>query len=169
MRGPCLPENLQSEQLAAAAVQPMETHVSVQLRHRIGTLEIDVDFRLTKPWTILFGPSGSGKTTILRAIAGLLRPDFARIVNHRRPVSSAKEGFAFVVTDEGVWRAAHKRGAALAAQRPALFPHLTVIENMTYGYRGGGSGEEQEYVDRLTATLPEIFQIEHVLDRKSTR
>ncbi len=156
----------QSSQPGIFTSYPHQDHLSVELRHRLGALEIDVDFRLTKPWTILFGPSGSGKTTILRAIAGLLRPDFARIVNRRRPVSSTKEGFAFVATDEGVWRPAHKRGAVLAAQRPALFPHLTVIENMTYGYRGGGSGEEQEYVDRLTATLPEIFQIEHVLDKR---
>jgi molybdate transport system ATP-binding protein len=145
---------------------PHEGYLSVQLRHRVGALEIDVDFKLTKPWTILFGPSGSGKTTILRAIAGLLRPDFARIFNHRGPVSSTKEGFAFVASDEGVWRPAHKRGAALAAQRPALFPHISVLENMTYGYRSGGSMEEQEYVDRLTAKLPEIFQIEHVLDKR---
>ena len=129
MRGPCLPENLQSEQLAAAAAQPVETHVSVQLRHRIGTLEIDVDFKLTRPWTILFGPSGSGKTTILRAIAGLLRPDQGRIVvstMHEQPLT-------LVDTDAGVFVPAHQRRIRLAAQQPCLFPHMKVLENIWYG------------------------------------
>jgi molybdate transport system permease protein len=40
---------------------PAPPHLSVQLRHRIGALQIDVAFQLTQPWTILFGPSGSGK------------------------------------------------------------------------------------------------------------
>ena len=48
--------------------------LTIQMRHRIGALHIDVDFNIDKPWTILFGPSGSGKSTILRAIAGLEQP-----------------------------------------------------------------------------------------------
>jgi molybdate transport system ATP-binding protein len=157
---------LRSEKPKIFTSYPHEDHLSVQLRHRLGSLEIDVDFKLTKPWTILFGPSGSGKTTILRAIAGLLRPDFARIVNHRSRVSAAKEGFAFVATDERVWRPAHERGAALAAQRSALFPHLNVLENMIYGYRSAGNAGEQEYRDELIARLPGLFQIEDLLYKR---
>jgi len=95
----------------------VETHVSVQLRHRIGTLEIDVDFKLTMPWTILFGPSGSGKTTILRAIAGLLRPDQGRIVvstMHEQPLT-------LVDTDAGVFVPAHQRRIRLAHSSRACF------------------------------------------------
>ena len=131
MRGPCLPENLQSEQLAAATAQPSETHVSVQLRHRIGTLEIDVDFKLTRPWTILFGPSGSGKTTILRAIAGLLRPDQGRIVVTTMPMRELP--LTLVDTDAGVFVPAHQRHIRLAPQQPCLFPHMKVMENIWYG------------------------------------
>jgi molybdate transport system ATP-binding protein len=131
MRGPCLPENLQSEQLAAAAAQPVETHVRVQLRHRIGTLEIDVDFKLTRPWTILFGPSGSGKTTILRAIAGLLRPDQGRIVVTTMPMH--EQPLTLVDTDAGVFLPAHQRHIRLAPQQPCLFPHMKVMENIWYG------------------------------------
>jgi molybdate transport system ATP-binding protein len=161
-----LAETIRSVEPKILAAFPQEDHLSVQLRHRLGTLAIDVEFKLRQPWTILFGPSGSGKTTILRAIAGLLRPDFARIVNHRRPVSSTRESFVLIDSESGVCCPAHKRGTALAAQRPALFPHLSVMENMTYGYRGVGSTGEQEYRDELIAKLPTIFQIEHVLDKR---
>ena len=49
--------------------------LSLQMQHRVGALKLDVAFTLTQPWTVLFGPSGSGKTTVLRAIAGFVRPD----------------------------------------------------------------------------------------------
>jgi molybdate transport system ATP-binding protein len=49
--------------------------LSVAIRHRVGVVSLDVSFVLTQPWTVLFGPSGSGKTTVLRAIAGFVRPD----------------------------------------------------------------------------------------------
>ncbi len=49
--------------------------LAVKMEHRVGGLSLDVSFALTRPWTVLFGPSGSGKTTVLRAIAGFVRPD----------------------------------------------------------------------------------------------
>jgi len=118
-------------QLATVAAQPVETYVSVQLRHRIGTLEIDVDFKLTRPWTILFGPSGSGKTTILRAIAGLLRPDQGRIVI--TTTSTRERPLTLVDTSARVFLPAHRRRIRFAAQQPCLFPHMKVMENVRYG------------------------------------
>jgi len=108
-------------------------HLSVQLRHRIGALQIDVDFKLTARWTILFGPSGSGKTTILRAVAGLLHPDQARIVG-AVPVTPGHESpFTLVDTRAGIFVPPHKRVVRLAPQQPSLFPHMTVLENVRYG------------------------------------
>ena len=49
-------------------LKPLAPRHSVRIRHRIGPLQLDVDFELKQRWTILFGPSGSGKTTILRAM-----------------------------------------------------------------------------------------------------
>src|ERR1035437_9372821 len=133
MRGPCLPETLQSEQPVAAAAQSLETHFRVRFRHRIGALKIDADFRLTKPWTILFGPSGSGKTTILRVIAGLLRPDEGLIVATTMPGTQQEESITLLDTRRGVFLPAHKRRIRLAAQQPCLFPHMQVVENVRYG------------------------------------
>jgi molybdate transport system ATP-binding protein len=121
-------------------------HLSVQMKHRLGALRLDLAFELTRPWTVLFGPSGSGKSTVLRAIAGLVRPDEARIVARVR-------GAENVLTDtlRGVFVAAHLRPVRWSAQGSMLLPHLTVRENVEYGVAGAGAGREivDEVMERL--------------------
>lgn len=148
----------------ASAIYPHTARLSVKLRHHIGALQINAEFEITQPWTILFGPSGSGKSTILRAIAGLLRPDFAAIFSNPREVS--KSGRTLVDTQNGIWLPPHKRGVAWAAQRPALFPHMTVLENIRFGCPGVGSPGERDYVEELIEEIPKLFRIEHLLDRR---
>ena len=113
------------------------------MRHRIGTLALDVQFAVTQPWTVLFGPSGSGKSTILRAIAGLLTPESGRIV---------LGATALLDTAAQVNVAAHRRGTPVAPQSPSLFPHLTVRENL-------------EYSGSYTPELPAAFGIDGLLDK----
>jgi molybdate transport system ATP-binding protein len=103
----------------------------VQVRHQIGTLSLDMEFELTRPWTVLFGASGSGKSTILRAIAGLLTPGFGRIVLGSTRVLD---------TEAGVNVAPHLRGTPVAPQSPSLFPHLEVRQNLEYS---GGACDPQ--------------------------
>ncbi len=74
--------------------------------------------------TALLGPSGSGKSTTLRLIAGLAAPDRGDI---------AVDG----VSMRGV--AAHRRGMAMLFQRPLLFPHLSVIDNVAFAARVTGT------------------------------
>ena len=102
--------------------------VEVDVRHRLGTLELNTAFRAMAPWTVLFGPSGSGKSTILRTIAGLVRPDEGSVA-----VLGEK------VVGDGVWVPAHLRRVRWAGQRAALFPRKTVGENLAMG--GGGEVE----------------------------
>jgi molybdate transport system ATP-binding protein len=110
-------------------------HLNVRIQHRLGALELDVAFTLTQPWTVLFGPSGSGKTTVLRAIAGFVRPDAGRIV-------SCFYGRDFVMTDTAkrIFVKPHKRSVRVAGQGAALFPHLTVRENIAFGARSQTDG-----------------------------
>jgi molybdate transport system ATP-binding protein len=98
--------------------------LGVRLRHGIGTLALDVEFELTRPWTVLFGASGSGKSTILRVIAGLIKPEFGRV----RLGSTT-----LLDTEAGVSVAPHLRGVPVAPQSPNLFPHLTVRQNLKFG------------------------------------
>ncbi len=68
----------------------------------------------------LLGPSGCGKTTTLRIIAGLTGPDEGQVIVGGR-----------LLNDVPV----HHRGLGLVAQNYALFPHMTVLENVTFGLR----------------------------------
>ncbi|OFX16639.1 hypothetical protein A3K71_01255 [archaeon RBG_16_50_20] len=66
----------------------------------------------------VLGPTGSGKTTLLRLIAGLLRPDEGAIYFDGKPVNRLE---------------AHDRNAVYVPQQYALFPHLTVLQNVAFG------------------------------------
>jgi molybdate transport system ATP-binding protein len=123
-----------SETPLAQTAQPTlaPASLSVRIRHRIGALEVDVDFKLDRPWTILFGPSGSGKTTILRAIAGLLEPDEGRIVLTEASGTALKTSLTLVDTHAGIFMPPHQRRIRMAAQQPNLFPHRTALGNLMY-------------------------------------
>lgn len=131
-------------------------HLAFEMKHRVGSLGLDVAFELTRPWTILFGPSGSGKSTILRAIAGLMRPDHARIAvrwsHHPRTV---------IDTASGVWMPPHKRPVRWAAQRPALFPHMTVRQNLGFASEMKNADSDQA-IDRVT----QCFRLGALADRR---
>jgi molybdate transport system ATP-binding protein len=109
--------------------------LEVEIEHRVGTLALDVNFALTKPWTVLFGPSGSGKTTVMRAIAGFVRPDAGWIVR----------GESVLVNREaGIWVPAHARPVRTAGQVARLFPQMTVMENVLYGVGAKADGVVDE-------------------------
>ena len=110
--------------------------LEVRFRHRLGTLELDVAFRTSAPWTVLFGPSGSGKSTILRAIAGLVRPDEGRIAIGGQVVFDSGSG-------AGVWVPAHERPMRWAAQKAMLYPWKTVKGNLAMGLQDGLAGVDE--------------------------
>jgi molybdate transport system ATP-binding protein len=122
-------------------------HLSFAIKHRQGTLAFDAQFALTQPWTVLFGPSGSGKTTVLRAIAGLMRPAAGRIVLHSAAVETTLFDSA-----AGIWLAPHRRGVRLAAQVTTLFPNMTVRQNVAYGVPAASAGVVEEALQRFQLT-----------------
>jgi iron(III) transport system ATP-binding protein len=70
----------------------------------------------------LIGPSGCGKTTLLRLLAGFERPDAGEVEIDGRPVAGA-----------GTWVPPERRRVGMVFQDYALFPHLTVAENVAFG------------------------------------
>jgi molybdate transport system ATP-binding protein len=93
------------------------------------------------PVTVLFGPSGSGKTTVLRALAGLDRPDEGTIVHGNE---------TWLDAERGVFVPARRRRIGLLFQDYALFPHLTAHENVAFGLHGIPATERDR---RTTETL----------------
>lgn len=85
----------------------------------------------------LLGPSGCGKTTVLRLIAGLERPDGGSIAIYGR-----------VVSDETTFVPPHRRRVGLVFQDYALFPHMTVEQNIAYGL-GRGVDRRRRVIDML--------------------
>ncbi|MDP3197847.1 molybdenum ABC transporter ATP-binding protein [Tabrizicola sp.] len=94
--------------------------LEIRLAHAFPDFGLDVDLTLPGGLTCLFGRSGSGKTSIVNAVAGLLRPDQARIMLDGAALHDLPP---------------HKREVGYVFQDARLFPHLTVAENLTYGPR----------------------------------
>jgi molybdate transport system ATP-binding protein len=103
--------------------------VSLDARLRLAARDLDVALAVGVGRTVaVLGPNGAGKSSLLACIAGLLRPDSGRIDLDGAPVYS----------DDGVWVPAHRRGVALLAQEPRLFPHLSAADNVAFGLRSTG-------------------------------
>ena len=97
-----------------------------------GALRALDDFTLDFPagqCTVLLGPSGCGKTTVLRSIAGLIRPDAGRIFI---------DGLLVFDAATGTEAPPEKRRLGMVFQSYALWPHLTVAENIAYPLASSG-------------------------------
>jgi iron(III) transport system ATP-binding protein len=83
---------------------------------------------------VLLGPSGCGKTTLLRAIAGLETPDSGEIAIHGEVCFSARKS-EYVPTE--------RRGISMIFQSYALWPHMTVFDNIAYPLRNSVKGKSR--------------------------
>lgn len=130
--------------------------LTIQIRHRIGAVALDVSFTLTKPWTVLFGPSGSGKTTVLRSIAGFVQPGEGQITYKARALfnSSPRQSIP-----------AHLRPVRSAGQGAQLFPHMTVLKNVIYG--SGWNSKPADELDIARQVLSS-FQVDGHSNRMPT-
>ena len=97
----------------------------------------------------LLGPSGSGKTTTLRLIAGLEAPSAGRILFDGQDVTDAGPG---------------ERDIAMVFQSYALYPHMTVAENIAFPLRM--SGVPRSEIARLVREAATRVRIDHLLDRR---
>lgn len=96
----------------------------VGITQTLGAFSLDVNISGGDGVTALFGHSGAGKTTIARAIAGLARPQSARIVVGDRVLED---------TQTKVRLPPHRRRIGYVFQDSRLFPHLTVARNLDFG------------------------------------
>ena len=102
-----------------------ESVLSLKVLKRFPEFSLECEAMVEDGVTALFGPSGSGKTTLLNCIAGVIWPDEGRIEALGRVLYSSEDG-ARVPSE--------KRRFGYVLQEPALFPHMDVWGNVTYGY-----------------------------------
>jgi molybdate transport system ATP-binding protein len=106
------------------------------------TLEADVEIR--GRITAIFGPSGAGKTSLLDLVAGLRRPESAFI---------QLNGQVLTDTSAHVFVPARQRGIGYVPQDLALFPHLSVRQNLLYGHRREGQTNDLFTFERIVEVL----------------
>ena len=112
----------------------------------------DINLRIEKnEFFVLMGPTGAGKTVLLEAMAGLIGAHSGRVTIAGRNVTKLPP---------------EKRGISIVYQDYALFPHLTVLENITYGlhFHKLPKKESKKRQDRLVEEL----NISHLLKRLPT-
>lgn len=98
--------------------------ISIDVRKKLGSFELQATFELPAGFTAIIGRSGSGKTALLNVISGLTRPESGHIVI---------AGQTLIDIANKVDIPAHKRRIGYVFQEARLFPHLTVRQNLTYG------------------------------------
>ncbi len=109
---------------------------------------IDLDIAQGE-FVVFVGPSGCGKSTLLRIIAGLDQPNGGQITIDGRDVTGTR---------------AAERGLAMVFQSYALYPHMTVRQNLAFGLENQRMAKEE--VARRVAEAARMLQIEHLLARK---
>ena len=119
---------------------------------RLGGMALELDVTLDKKITALFGPSGSGKTSVLELVAGLRRPEQGVIELDGVPLTNIAQR---------IFVPARKRAIGYVPQDLALFPHLTVRQNIAYGVKEHAWSQPQVFRDKLCRVL----EIEQLLDR----
>lgn len=109
----------------------------------------NINFKIEKGEILtLMGPSGSGKTSLLRNICGLDTPDSGSVHVNGMDVTSIP---------------VQKRRIGLIFQDLALFPHMSVYDNVAYGLRSSGISEKE--VETRVTDVTEMLRIRHLLER----
>ncbi len=125
-----------------SAAETLSTAFELPLRSF--RLELELELKGT---VALVGPSGAGKTSVLRAVAGLVRPPVGRI---------ALDGDVWLDADRKLFLRPDERRVGLVFQEYALFPHMSVRQNVAYG----GRERVDEYLER--------FRISHLAHARPT-
>ncbi len=114
--------------------------LALRLDHPLRSFALRVELEVGRETLALVGPSGAGKSSVLRAIAGLLRPETGRI---------ALGSEVWLDTESRISLPPERRSVGLVFQEYALFPHLTVAENVTFGVRRRERGRRLAELLRL--------------------
>jgi molybdate transport system ATP-binding protein len=132
-----------------------DVHVHKRLRHGRSVFTLDVGFASGQRHLVLLGPSGAGKTQTLRAVAGISRPDHGHVaVDGRLLFDSARH----------VNLPPRARALGYVFQDYALFPHLTLRQNVAFARRRGAFNPSRTVRDEEAERWIRAFHLEGVAD-----
>jgi molybdate transport system ATP-binding protein len=120
------------------------------LVHAKRRFELQVRFTSHARRLVLFGPSGAGKSQTLKIIAGLATPDAGHV---------RLDGRTLVDRAQDIDIPPQRRGLAYVFQDYALFPHLTVVQNIAFGLRRGWFNARREVEHEAVARWMKAFDL----------
>lgn len=126
-----------------------------QLRHGASRFDLDVRFASNAQRVVLFGPSGAGKTQTLRMVAGIVPPDAGRVAVAGRVLYDPAHGTALTP---------QQRKLAYVYQDYALFPHLTVRQNIAFACHSGWRNPARHGDEAAVRRWLAVFQLQAVAD-----
>lgn len=129
--------------------------LDVSVRHRLDTFSLDIVFSTDGGITALFGRSGSGKTSLIRILAGLIRPDEGHV---------RLDGETILDTASRTFTPPHRRRFGTVFQEGRLFPHLSVRQNLLYGRWFSKATADTGDIGRIV----DLLGIAPLLDRPTT-
>lgn len=121
----------------------------------LASFRLEADVEIHGRVTAIFGPSGAGKTTLLDLVAGLRTADSALIQIDNQVLTD---------TSRGVFVPSRRRGIGYVPQDLALFPHLSVRQNLLYGEKSGNEANPSLTLDRIV----EVLEIQPLVQRRVT-
>jgi molybdate transport system ATP-binding protein len=124
-----------------------------KLSSRGRNFTLDIRFNSAEGYTVIFGPSGAGKTLTLQAIAGLMTPDAGKVMVRDRVLFDSEKGIDLPT---------RQRRVGYVFQDYALFPHLTVLQNLAFGLSGAWKGRLSRQNRDLVEEFLHIFEISHL-------
>lgn len=132
----------------------------VDLQKRLGTrshpFELNVRFQSSTPRLVLFGPSGAGKSMTLKMIAGLEVPASGHV---------RLNGVSLFDRDQGIDLSPQQRGLAYVFQEYALFPHLTVTQNIAFALHHGLFNPRRNVQHEAVTRWIEAFHLQAVANQ----
>ncbi|MFB3908624.1 MAG: molybdenum ABC transporter ATP-binding protein [Candidatus Eisenbacteria bacterium] len=133
----------------------MTASCEIAARQELPGFVLDLEMGWSSRAVAIFGPSGAGKSSLLEILSGVRRADSARIVLYGRLLEDSAAGVSL---------APERRHLGWVPQDAALFPHLTVEENVRYGTRRGG-GPAPGRAPSLERAI-EMLEIGRLLERR---
>ena len=135
----------------------LDVEFTLTLASRQRRFEMDVAFSSDEDRIVVFGQSGAGKSATLQAIAGLLKPQRGRIVVGERTLFDSSRGIDLP---------ARERHVGYVFQDYALFPHLSVWDNVSYGLKRFGKWRLGEAERSQVADMLRLVGLTHLAEAR---